>query len=276
MNKPATLIIGGDGLIGRALHQALQGSVCTSRRPQAPNYLDLQEPDSLSALQVDGYQIAFFCAACSKYADIAANIAKSEQINVYSTLRLCERLKKAGCSVVFLSSQAVHDGQQPFRQETDPVSPCSDYGRQKYAVEASLMATGMAKIVRLTKVLSAEMPLLVQWRHRLACGLGIAPFVDLQLSPVSLQFAVAGLLKIALQDSDGIFHLSGAGAISYAELACRLAQRWGYAGELIRPEPAQQLAYAPAYPALGMVRTTLLTGIAPQSLDGCIAELTHA
>jgi dTDP-4-dehydrorhamnose reductase len=195
---------------------------------------------------------------------------------------LCERLLAACCTVVFISTAAVFDGQQPYPSEASVAGPGTRYGMQKYRVERalteSLQQGGRVKIIRLSKVISSAMPLLVGWRHALLRGEIIKPLSDLRLSPVSLRYVVAGLIKIALLEQCGLFHLSGKSDVSYANFATLLATKWGLSSSLICPSTSRDLSahlpYAPRYPSLGMSQTEAMAQISPQKLADCIADLT--
>ena len=295
MRETRFLIIGGDGLIGAALNESIrlqEGSVTsTSRhhRDASRNtlFLDLQDEKSVSALDISGYAVAYFCAGLSKYSDVGANVSISQMINVTNTLHLCARLTEAGCSIVFLSTSAVFDGKRPYPAETDPGCPITHYGQQKCEVENVLTApekmpdaSGAVKIVRLSKVLVPNTPLINGWRNSLSRGKTITPFLDLRLSPVSLPYVVDGLLKIGMLEQSGVFHLSGARDVTYADIAKGLAMRWGYPLNLIHPVTSMNsgisLPYAPRHPSLGMARTAKLAAIIPQLFEDCLADLADA
>lgn len=280
------LIVGGDGLIGVALNEAirLQGGIvtCTSRRLGADVFLDLQNRDTISSLDVSGYDVAYICAGWSRYAEIELNCELSEQVNVTNTMCLCERLLAACCTVVFISTAAVFDGERPYPAEDAAAVPGTRYGMQKYRVERalteSLQQGGRVKIIRLSKVMSSAMPLIEGWRHALLRGEIITPLSDLRLSPVSLRYVITGLIKIALLEQCGLFHLSGASDVSYSNFAALLASKWGLSSCLVCPSTSRDLSahlpYAPRYPSLGMSHTEAMAQISPQTLGDCIADLT--
>lgn len=286
------LIVGGDGVIGTALNDAIllqKGCViCTTRRRQAVSqerlFLDLQDASSVNDFDISDYRIAYFCAGLSKYSDVETNASAGERINVTNTLLLCSRLMEAGCAIVFLSTAAVFDGEHPYPGEADPACPNTRYGRQKHQVEQSLMdlrqrLNAQVMIVRLTKVMAPDMPLINGWRNSLTRGEVIAPFMDLRLSPVSLSYAVAGLLSIGTLKESGTFHLSGKNDMTYADIARELLLRWRYPASLIDPATSADsgifLPYAPRYPSLGMILTGRAAAITPQSFEDCIADLTN-
>lgn len=284
------LIVGGDGALGSTLSVVIgpqAGVISTTRRRsmvcQDRLFLDLQDQVSVIAFDVSAYRVAYLCAGVSKYSDVEANASASYDINVTNTLLLCSRLMEAGCSIVFLSTAAVFDGEHPYPSEADLPGPNTRYGRQKYQVEQSLVElqnrlNAQVKIVRLTKVMTSDMPLLKGWRDALARGESIFPFMDLRLSPISLDYAVRGLWSIGRLDHSGIFHLSGKIDVTYAEIARELLLRWGYPADRINPvssmDSAIELSYAPRYPSLAMTLTGKIASLAPQQFEDCIDALT--
>jgi len=63
----------------------------------------------------------------------------------------------------------------------------------------------------------------------------VHPFADMVMAPISLDYAVESLVRIAAAQASGIFQVSGAADVSY-EYACRtLATRLGADLDLIEP-----------------------------------------
>lgn len=291
------LIIGGDSRIGAALCETLRVRgvlvTATTRRAEklgiGTSLLDLQDVNSIDALDVTGYDMAYVCAGLSTFAACEESAEGEEgeaarRVNVDHTLRLCERLRAAGCALVFLSTSAVFDGQQAQAAEDTPTSPTTDYGRQKALVESALLNVKLgqhpsAAVVRLSKVLTPDASIVVNWRDQLACDRDIHPLSDLWLSPISLSYAVQGLIALGLAGEGGVFHFSGERNVSYADCASALATRWGQPARRVNPhtiaEAGISLPYRPAHPTLGMARTQRLTGLAPQAFADCMDEVAR-
>ncbi len=288
------LIIGGDSRLGAALCEALRvrGALVTATTRRAgklgigTSFLDLQDINSIDALDITGYDIAYVCAGLSTFAacEESEEGEAARRVNVDHTLRLCERLRAAGCALVFPSTSAVFDGQQPQAAEDAPTSPTTDYGRQKAIVESALLSVNLgrrptASVVRLSKVLTPDAGIIVNWRDQLARECDIHPFSDLWLSPISLRYAVQGLIALGLASEGGVFHLSGERDVSYADCASALAARWGQPARRVNPhtiaEAGISLPYRPAHPTLGMARTQGLTGLAPQAFADCMDEVAR-
>jgi dTDP-4-dehydrorhamnose reductase len=284
------VVVGGDGLIGSYLadwsrHVAAQVLLTTRRRPPGQGRLlvDLEDGrvDCLTSLGAD---VVILCAAMTNMHACEANPELSYRVNVSATVELAARLVEQGSFVIFISSNTVFDGTIPWPQETQARSPICEYGRQKAGAEQLLLALpGAAErvaIVRLSKVLWPNAGMVAEllrcMRAREECDV----FEDLKMSPISLRYVADGLLAIASRKLSGVFHLSGAEELSYAGFASRLANNVGAAACLIHPVSSVQarvgIWFRPEHPGLGMIRTSSLLGIQPESLDKLFLEMSEA
>ena len=242
-DKDIWLVVGGDGLIGRALVARAKGEgravLATTRRckeagPSRP-FLELaQDPASWSL--PGPVSVAFLLAAAANQASCCADPAVSRRINVDHTVALAQRLVGQGAFVVFTSTNLVFDGELAGYPTCASPSPTSEYGRQKAEAERQLQALGNSvAVVRLTKVLSADMPLIGGWVENLRNGKPIEAFTDLVCAPMPVGFVVEALMRIGAAGRGGLFHLSGADEVTYADLARSLARRLGAERDLVRP-----------------------------------------
>lgn len=290
----------GDGLIGSALAEYLISTGAevyrtTRREPLARSMLRLNLTDEsqieellgdLKPLFNKGQITVFLTAAVTSYDRCEKDPIESRRINVTNSCLLVERLISQGAFVVLLSSSAVFSGDR-FAAEDSECDPQSVYGRQKADAERSILkamsacsSSGGVAIVRLSKVLTLKTPIISQWRSSLKFGKAIEPFSDLRVSPISLSYAVKGLVAIGAARERGIFHLSGEADVVYADIARELASRWGYSSRLINPVPCEQLTLnsfaSPRIASLSMSVTTNTFGLRPQSFKNLISELTES
>lgn len=257
---PAFLVIGGDGLIGDALVRTLRTETpyvyATSRRPDVrdPRVISLDlagNPDDLfcdgriQEIAARGRLTAFISAAITKIADCEQDPAKSRLVNVTHTVELGKKLLVAGASVVFISSNAVFSGLDPFPTESIMPDPNTNYGRQKAEAEQALLGIHASlpnapplMIVRLTKVVARTAPLIAGWIENLRSGVRINAFEDRRLSPISLGYTVASLVKIGKEGNTGTYHVSGSRDLSYYEFARLLASSLGVDPDLVNPVAA--------------------------------------
>jgi dTDP-4-dehydrorhamnose reductase len=273
------LVIGSDSTIGRRLAPALRNAGWqvhgTTRRPADGEdlvHLDLADPQCV-AVRLPPVDVAFFCAAITRFSDCDADPALARQVNVLSSVALAERLAAAGTHAILLSSIAVYDGEESRVPAERPVNPNSLYGRLKADAEKGFLAFGgAASIVRLTKVLAPEMPLFNGWIDALAKGLPVSAFEDTGLAPVSIEAVVDILVRVAADAGGGIYQASARDDLTYVEAARHIAERLGASPALVRSDlgagrgvPAEQLR---RFSSLDTTRVDRLTGkVAPAARD---------
>ena len=281
-------MVGGDGLIGSRLAD-WAGRVdaellFTTRRRSARVgrlFADLAN-DRVEEIASAGANVVLFCAAMTNLRACENEPELSYRINVSATVGLAERLVEQGCFVVFLSSNAVFDGRTAWPQEQHAHSPTCEYGRQKASTERLLMglpgAADHVAVVRLSKVLSPGAGMVAEFLRRLRARERCKAFEDLKISPISLRYVADALSKIASRRLPGIFHLSGAEELSYAQFAFKLAERLGAGAELIQQvcsvREGMDVVFRPTHPGLGMRRTRSLLGIDSESLDELLLEFS--
>jgi dTDP-4-dehydrorhamnose reductase len=222
--RDTILIVGADGMIGSKLGELATRSGIrwrgTSRRVGAQWQLDLKmHPDSWQIPA--STKIAIICAGRAKLEDCEANPDETRAINFTAMLELAGRLKSVGSRVVYLSTNQVFDiDYTALADESTPVSPANEYGRQKAAVEAAILAFSPKNIViRLTKVLSTDHGILKEWINCIADGQIITAYDNLYCSPILLNDAGRQILDIAMNRNGGIYHLCSSNSISYYQLA---------------------------------------------------------
>lgn len=270
------LIVGIDGMIGRALGEALtaRGDAVfgTTRRAGTADrehrfQLDLATPDAGDA-SLPAVDMAIFCAAKARYAECRADPALARRVNVENTLALARRLAAGGSRVLLLSTSAVFDGSLPHRRAEEFPKTASLYGRLKGEAEAGFMALGRAaSILRLTKIVTPQLPLFAEWIAALAAGQAIRAFADLRFCPLGLDDVVGALLAAIDDGGEGIYQVSGAADIVYADAARHLARRLGARLSLVEDARAIDHGIPPeeilAHTSLDTARLSVLTGFRP-------------
>lgn len=286
------LVVGTDGTIGSALGTAMRGRGievwATSRRDDVASlkraiYLDLSEPSRLQLPTAPSS--AFLCAARSKFLECEQSSGATYRVNVTGSTAIARHLLSRGVFVVLLSSNAIYDGLTPLPEETLVPSPTTEYGRQKAEAERQLLdldaGRGNVVVVRLTKVLSSNDPVVRKFMRQLQKGERVDAFADLNISPVSVQYVVESLLEIERRRTGGIFHLSGSIELSYADFARGLAGKMGVSPDLVGESTVEELPtpvlYRPRHPALGMTLTSRTIGLNPEPIDTMLDNLlAHA
>jgi len=275
------LIVGSDGLIGGSLKRKLlaEGQMVLSTTRQLESVReDVQHLDLAGDISKwkapPGISSAFICAAVTTLKQCEADPAGSRLVNVDNLACLAGKLAQNGVFVIFLSTSAVFDGSAAFAASDAPLLPTSAYGKQKADAERLLLALGEnIAIVRPTKVVSPKMPILGQWREALERNEPIRPFSDLLMSPISLNFATEALIRITYSRQGGIYQLSGAADVSYAEFAAAWMKRLGFPAHLLQASPAGAGVSKPRHSTLDMSNVTQQFGLKPPTLEQTIDSL---
>jgi dTDP-4-dehydrorhamnose reductase len=284
MNTCDSLIIGADSAIGTMLFQDLKQSgidvMGTSRRAKTDYcFLDLAQAMDLETLPLA--KTVYLCAGITGFDGCDAHPSRTLYVNGYSLVLIGEYYLKKGSHVIFLSTSAVFGDIEGAPNESEDGSPNSLYGTSKYIAEIALKtftqsndSVGILSIVRLSKVLCKETPLLKQWMSKNAAGDEIKAFENYYMSPISAFYVTNALIYIAKERLEGILHLSGSTPISYLEFAQILKS-----SGLISPEVKITSSLRVTESAktqcfmLGMERTEQVSKLKPQTIASVVNEL---
>jgi dTDP-4-dehydrorhamnose reductase/2-polyprenyl-3-methyl-5-hydroxy-6-metoxy-1,4-benzoquinol methylase len=271
--KDAILIVGGDGLIGRALAERLVRAGKTVLRTTL-----LPEPGAEAfdlSCDADNWtpprpiSVAFLLAAIPSLEFCRTHPAESRAVNVTGTLAVVDTLARQGALVVFPSTNLVFDGTTPQQTADSPFNPRTEYGRQKAEVEGRLRELPEACVVRLTKVLAPSAPLLIQWAAALQAGQPIRPFADMVMAPVPLELVVEAMVRIAALRLRGVVQISATEDITYEQAARHVADRLGADQSLVQPIRAADsghfFEHIPARTTLDTIRLREELGLTPPS-----------
>lgn len=269
------LVVGSDGQIGSSLIMHLRKSgvnvIGTTKHRELVNnsriYLDLSE-DMGNWSCPEQVKTAIICAGVTKIDLCQRDPALTSLINVDRVSSLINKLVENNIFVIYLSTNQVFDGTMPYRRSEEPTSPATEYGRQKVEVEQNINKFGDAvAIVRFSKVLGSNIPLIAEWKEDLKSGRTISPFSDMTMAPIPLSSALSVLHLLCELRLPGLLQVSGNLDISYSEAAYFGARLLGVDPNLIQPVTAQKsihfTGYAPKYTSLNIDRLKNDLGIEP-------------
>lgn len=256
----SVLVIGGDGLIGQALIAEFRASgqsfIATSRRDTGGISLDLAKPEEWNI--PSSIDSAVLCAAATNLAFCRDHPEEAKRINVTNTLKLAKKLSDQGVFVSFLSTNLVFDGNTPDVAPDASLSPRTIYGALK--AEAERLIPDLVEdfaIIRLSKVFTQNMPLLVNWRREFDEGRTVEAFADYRCSPIDIETTAKAIALITAGRRGGIWQLCPAEDVSYADIAAETAKRLGLSSErtrAIRSSEKTTLEHIPKHTTLDASR----------------------
>jgi dTDP-4-dehydrorhamnose reductase len=257
-------IVGGDSAIGAATARRLTAAglsvAATTRRRESASaerpFLDLSAPSETWNLPRAG--VCVLAAARARLADCEADPEGSRLVNATATAEIARRMAANGSLVLLLSTNQVFDGAKAKRAPDDSPAPLTAYGSQKAEAEAAIRALGTSgAILRLTKVLTPDLPLVKGWIERLKANQPIGAFGDMRLAPVLIDRVTEAIELICRAHASGIFQASGDCDLPYLFFARRIAAHCRVDPALVRDESG---AAAGVAAELRPQHTTLDTG----------------
>lgn len=250
--KRRVLILGGSGLLGRALLRCAPPGV----DPVVPaeDELPLEEPGRIeTALRAAGAELLLLLAAWTAVDACEADPERAFLLNGVSAGKAAEAATRAGASTVFLSTDYVFDGESRVAyREDDPVGPRGVYARSKWDGECRVRASAPdARVVRTSGLFGPGGPDFVQ-TIRAALGRGPVEVVTDEVNaPTFVDDLAPALWKLALAGAPGTWHLAAGGGVSRFEFARCIAEWSGLDAALVRPttrarfgRPAPRPAYS--------------------------------
>jgi len=217
------LITGGDGRLGRALHQlALKGG----HQVTAVNHsqLDITDWDAVRAMIRDLRPDAVLHPAAWTNVDgCAQNPAEALRINSYGAGNVAAAAANVGAWMLYVSSNEVFDGERPHGTYTeyDMPRPINAYGMSKYSGEQAVIQTNPRHMIVRTAWLFAHggKNFLQTMIGAARDGKALRVVADEVGNPTYTDDLAAAMLQLTATQRPGIYHGVNSGAVS----------RWGFA-----------------------------------------------
>ncbi len=184
----------------------------------------------------EGVDRVFICASVTNMEECRRQPEESKKVNVDNMLLLAVRLSEREISIIYPSTSSIFDGQEPNKKADDQACPSAEYGRQKVASEKGILSIGDThSIIRFTKILGPDNPLINDWVVKLKQKEVIHPFSDVVLAPLTVDFAAQIMIAVAQKESFGIWQASAEKDITYEELARYIAAKLKVEDECVQP-----------------------------------------
>jgi dTDP-4-dehydrorhamnose reductase len=231
--KPAILLIGANGQVGRELSRELLrvGEVTALGRPQ----FDLTLPEGIRRV-IRSFKPDLIVNAA---AYTAVDRAESEEtivraVNAVAPAVMAEEAKGIGATLIHFSTDYVFEGAKitPY-VEDDPTNPVNVYGRTKLEGERAIQASGAAHLIFRTSWVYAThgrnflltiLRLATQREElRIVRDQTGAPTLSSEIARTTTDIltGIAGTQggKFSLADAGGIYHMTAGGETSWYQFA---------------------------------------------------------
>ena len=246
MVSQKTLILGGGGFLGKYLSSVTREETIIhhsgrSKELASKNAFIYQiTPRNLGELKTyireNSFSTIINCIA-------NANIENCEQfpddarfLNAEVARSLAEVALETGAKFIHISTDAVFDGQSPFRKESDFCSPGTVYGKTKLIGEHQVMNVNPnSLIVRVNFFGLSERKTSIfnYFMFGLQNKESLIGFSNIFFTPLYVENTTAAIRRLMDLNVSGVIHVAGKERISKYEFGRMIAKVWGYPEELI-------------------------------------------
>jgi len=290
------LILGGSGLVGSYLLRRAPAEVqavgtwyTRNVVEREPAYrLDLSDYDQvMSVFAVFKPDVVIHCAGMNDVDACETETLPARRINVDALGQLCEICHRRKTRLVYISTNAVFDGENPPYREDSERNPVNMYGVLKKGAE-DLVLEPAFEIPRATVIRT-----MLVYGYPLDGGRGNwftrVLFAALEEEPLSIvndtmtQPTYAGALAdtiwgLVLREFEGIWHVAGADQLSLHHFANRIADVFGLR-EIVQHTPVASdffptIARRPKDTTFDMTKL-MAVGFRPVGLQEGLEELYH-
>jgi dTDP-4-dehydrorhamnose reductase len=236
--KPAILLIGKTGQIGRELSRLLPcvGEVTSLDRQQ----LDLSKPEEIrSAIRASRPHLIVNAAAYTAVDQAESEPELARRINAEAPSVMGEEAKRIGACLVHYSTDYVFDGlkTEPY-EEQDPTNPQNVYGQTKLEGENAIQESGAPHLIfRAAWVYATEgrnflhtmLRLMTQREElRIVRDQVGAPTLNTEIAEATTkilsQLCAHGNCAISMSKVSGIYHMTAGGETTWFDFAQEILQ----------------------------------------------------
>ena len=272
------LCTGGSGLLGLGLAATLPStwkaySICRKIVNKTNAWengyaLDICNKECVDQIfKKHSFSSVIHAAGIASVDYVKNNYAESLESNIIGTLNISSACRKAGIPLIYISSNAVFDGNNPPYCETDRPNPVNEYGELKLECERLIQKT-------INNYLIVRPILMYGWNGRwgrlnpitwllqkLENNETVNLVDDVKENPLYNVEAGRCIWKALEMNMQGILHLAGATEVSRYELALQAAEVFGKNPRLIQPVSSSRFSYlAPRPPNTTFDTTGIVTG----------------
>lgn len=232
MKPRKTLVLGGNGQLGRALRAEFPDAEFTTRAD-----FDITDPSAWASKRWKDYGVVINAAAYTAVDEAETPEGRRDAwaVNVTAVAEMAKVATANGITLVHVSSDYVFDGSVEEHDEDEPFTPLGVYGQTKAAGDALVSTVPQHYIVRSSWVIG-DGPNFVRTMQSLA-ERGVDPaVVDDQVGRLTFASEIARAIAhlVGTAAVPGTYNVTNSGpALSWAEVARLVYSTLGHAGDRV-------------------------------------------
>jgi dTDP-4-dehydrorhamnose reductase len=212
------------------------------------------------------------CAALANLEACESEPALAAQINTEVPRKLAVYVARGGARLLYVSTDAVFDGQRGDYSETDLPNPLSVYARTKLDGERAVMEADPQAIVARVNLfgwsLTGKRSLAEWFLNNLSAGNPVMGFTDVYFCPLLANHLAQILLEMLSRELNGLFHVVSSQCSSKYEFGVALARQFGLDEGLISPASVEQSGLKAARSPNLTLQNTKLTQALQRKIPG--------
>jgi len=256
MATKKVLVLGATGLLGKALVESCPENVtlCATHLRDLPaefplsnkmDRLDItSRDDTLRLFQKTRPDVVVHLAGVGSVDFAEKNRQDAWGINVQGTQHIIDACRNIGARLVYLSSNAVFDGNKPPYHEESAMYPVNYYGQLKVEAENAVRASGLDYAIVRPMLMygwnyphARENPVTI-WIRLLTEDKPIKVVNDHYWQPLYVGDCAELIWNVIENDKVGVYNISGPERITLFEFALQFVQVFGFDSDLVEPVPS--------------------------------------
>jgi dTDP-4-dehydrorhamnose reductase len=241
----SVLITGSSSLLGKALLETAPDDIklsCTYHLycPVPAWWLDVTNWNTIEQVfKIVQPDVVIHCSASGDVDFAQENCEASHEVNVKGTVRIVEACKQHGSKLVYLSTNAVFDGERAPYSETDEREPVNKYGEFKVQAENAVVQTPEWLIVRPIFLYgwpyrNSRSNFVTRVIEKLQKGEEVLAVRDTFTQPTYVKDCAVAIWKM-LEISNQIIHVAPEEKCPLSVLAKAVAREFGFDEGLVTP-----------------------------------------
>lgn len=255
MARKTILVVGGTGLLGKALVESCPKNVriCATHLRDLPaiildgrlTRLDVMDSkETLTLFQEKRPDVVVHLAGVGSVDFAEKNQREARAINVGGIHHVIDACHQFGVRLIYVSSNAVFDGKSPPYDEEAARRPVNYYGQLKVEAEDVVRRSGLEyAIVRAILMYGWHYPHarenpVTMWIRLLENGKPVKVVNDRFWQPLYVEDCAKLIWKMLDENKLGIYNISGPERLSLFEFALQTANVFGLPADLIEAGPS--------------------------------------